>query len=143
MLSGSQTHHEHSSGHPPVNIDGPPPRTDSASSNRTTKSIKTDTVLIQLSFEGKGKKLLPLDLTKNSDEIIPYLEPYISKMSGGKQLDLSIYEIEIEALKENPPEPESSSLGDFDYSWDAMVEFMRENRASGTSKKAEFRFAIF
>jgi hypothetical protein len=101
-----------------------------------------DTVLVQLSFEGTGKRLLPLDLTKNADEVIPYLEPYIFKMSG-KQLDCSIHEIEIIPLKEDGPEPESSSLSDFDYSWDAMVEFMRDNRAGGVSKKAEFRFAIF
>jgi hypothetical protein len=100
-----------------------------------------ETVVVQLSFEGTGRRLLPLDLTKNADQVIPYLEPHILKMSG-KQLDRSIHEIEIIPLKEDGPEPESSSLGDLDYCWGAMVEFMRENRASGASKKAEFRFAI-
>jgi hypothetical protein len=102
-----------------------------------------DTVLVQLSFEGMGKRLLPLDLTKNGDEIIPYLEPHILKMSG-KQLDRSIHEMEITSLKENDSGSQSSSLSEdgFDYVWDAMVEFMRENRASGASKKPEFRLDI-
>jgi hypothetical protein len=118
-------------------------RPGSASSTRTTKSSKLDTVLVQLSFESMGKRLLPLDLTKNGDEIIPYLEPHISKMSG-KQLDRSIHEIKITPLKENESEPLESSLAEdgFDYIWDAMVEFMRENRAGAASKKPEFRLDI-
>ena len=102
-----------------------------------------DTVLVQLSFEGTGKRLLPLDLTKNGDEILLYLQPKIFRMSG-KQLDRSIHEMEITLLKGNDSESQSSSLGEdeFDYIWDAMVEFMRENRAGGAGKKPEFRLDI-
>jgi hypothetical protein len=84
---------------------------------------------------------LPLDLTKNGDEIIPYLEPHIFKLSGGKQLDRSIHEIKITPLKETESEVASSSLDEevFEYIWDGMVEFMRGNR---TSKKPEFRLDI-
>lgn len=116
-------------------------RPGSASSTRTTKSSKLDTVLVQLSFEGTGNRLLPLDLTKNGDEIIPYLEPHIFKLSGGKQLDRSIHEIKITPLKETESEAPSSSLDEevFEYIWDGMVEFMRENR---TTKKPEFRLDI-
>jgi hypothetical protein len=86
---------------------------------------------------------MPLDLTKNGDEIIPYLEPYIFKMSG-KGLDRSVHEMEITPLKENNSEALSCSLSEdgFDYVWDAMVEFMRENRTGGASKKPEFRLDI-
>jgi hypothetical protein len=102
-----------------------PSRPGSASSTRTTKSSKLDTVLVQLSFEGTG----------------PYLEPHIFKMSGGKPLDRSIHEIRITPLKETESEAPSSSLDEevFEYIWDGMVEFMRENR---TSKKPEFRLDI-
>ncbi|KAE9369793.1 hypothetical protein N431DRAFT_443418 [Stipitochalara longipes BDJ] len=139
------------SGPPPLN--NPPPtqpaasimeressRPGSASSTRTTKSSKQDTVLVQLSFEGRGNRLLALDLTKNGDEIIPYLEPDIIKLSG-KPLDRSIQEIKIFPLKETDLEGPSSSLGEevFEYIWDGMVEFMRKHR---TAKKPEFRLDI-
>jgi len=116
-------------------------RPGSASSTRTTRSSKLDTVVVQLSFEGTGNRLLPLDLTKNGDEIIPYLEPHIFKLSGGKQLDRSIHEIKITPLKETESEAPSSSLAEevFEYIWDGMVEFMRGNRSS---KKPEFRLDI-
>ncbi len=142
MNSGPPSFHNPPS-QPPSIMDRPPSRPQSASSTRTTKASKLDTVLVQLSFEGMGKRLLPLDLTKNGDEIIPYLEPHILKMSG-KQLDRSIHEMEITSLKENDSGSQSSSLSEdgFDYVWDAMVEFMRENRASGASKKPEFRLDI-
>jgi hypothetical protein len=143
MISGSVIHHDHNSGYAPASMDGPPPpRTGSAASDRTARFIRSEIILIQLSFEGKGKRLVPLDLTKSADEVIPFLESHISKMTADKQLDLSIYEMEIFHLKENVHEPESSSLlSDLEYSWDAMVEFMLENRTEGT-KKAEFRLAI-
>jgi hypothetical protein len=116
-------------------------RTSSASSNRTAKSSRLETVLVQLSFEGTGTRRLPLDLTMHADQVLPYLEPHIFKMSG-KQLDCSIHEIEITPLKEDGPEPQSCPLSDFDYVWDAMVQFMRENRIGGASKKTEFRVSI-
>ena len=100
-------------------------------------------MLVQLSFEGTGNRLLPLDLTKNGDEIIPYLEPHIFNMSG-KQLDRSIHDMVITPLNKNDSESQSYSLSEhvFDYVWDAMVEFMCENRASEASKKPEFRLDI-
>lgn len=115
-------------------------RPGSASSTRTTKS-NLDTVLVQLSFEGTGNRFLPLDLTKNGDEIIPYLESEIFKMSGGKQLNRSIHEIKITPVKETESSAPSSSLDEemFEYIWGGMVEFMREHR---TSKKPEFRLDI-
>jgi hypothetical protein len=82
--------------------------------------------------------------TKNRDEIIPYLEMHNSKMSGGKRLDRSIHEIKITPLKENASEPLESSLDEetFDYIWEGMVEFIRENKASSATKRPEFRLDI-
>jgi hypothetical protein len=116
-------------------------RPGSASSTRTTKSSKQDTVLVELSFEGAGKRMLALDLTKTGDEIIPYLEPHIAKLSGGRQLNRAIHEIRITPLKEGGGEASSSSLDEemFEYTWDGLVEFMRHNR---TGKRPEFRLDI-
>jgi hypothetical protein len=142
------------SGPPPLNstappqpsssMDRPPSRPESASSTRATRVSRLEIVLVQLSFERAGSRLLPLDLTKNGDAIIPYLESQVVKMGGGKQLNRSIHEIEITTLKGNDPKSQSCSLDEelFDYVWEGMVEFMRDNRASGANKKAEFRLDI-
>jgi hypothetical protein len=118
-------------------------RPGSASSTRTTKSSKQDTAMVQLSFEGKGKKLLLLDLTMHGDKMIPYLEPHISKLSG-KQLDRSVHEMKITPLRESNMEPLESSLAEdgFEYFWGAMVEFMGQNRVGPTSKGPEFLLDI-
>lgn len=117
------------------------PRPGSASSAGTTKSSKSDIVVVQLSFEGIGNRRLTIDLTKNGDEIIPYLEPHIRKISSGKELDRSIHEIMIIPLVETVSEPPSSSLGEdeFEYIWESMVQFMRDHRSN---KSPEFRLDI-
>jgi hypothetical protein len=142
------------SGPPPLNntapsqpssiMDRPPSRPESASSNRTTRVSRLEIVVVQLTFEHTGSRLLPLDLTKSGDAIIPYLQSHVLKMSG-KQLNRSIHEMEITTLKENDSKSQSCALDEeefFDYVWEGMVEFMRGNRASGASKKAEFRLDI-
>jgi hypothetical protein len=142
------------SGPPPLNntapsqpssiMDRPPSRPESASSNRTTRVSRLEIVVVQLTFEHTGSRLLPLDLTKSGDAIIPYLQSHVLKMSG-KQLNRSIHEMEITTLKENDSKSQSCALDEeefFDYVWEGMVKFMRGNRASGASKKAEFRLDI-
>ncbi|KAN0102715.1 hypothetical protein V8E51_011028 [Hyaloscypha variabilis] len=118
-------------------------RPGSASSNRTTKSSKQDNALVQLSFEGKGKKLLLLDLTMHGDKMIPYIEPHISKLSG-KQLDRSMHEMKITPLRESNIEPLESPLAEdgFEYIWGAMVHFMGQNRAGLGSQGPEFLLDI-
>lgn len=118
-------------------------RPGSASSNRTTKSSKQDNALVQLSFEGKGKRLLVLDLTMHGDKMIPYLEPQIVKLSG-KQLDRSMHEMKVTPLRESNMEPLDSPLAEdgFEYIWGAMVEFMGQNRAGPASKGPEFLLDI-
>jgi len=127
------------SSHAPASIDRPPSRTGSASSNRTARSSRSENVLIELSFsfDRRGKKLIPIDLNTKSDGLVSYLNSRIPK---DKQLDSSVHQIEIASLRENAPEPIASHLSDLDYSWDVMVEFMRDNRNAG--KKVDFRFVI-
>ena len=118
-------------------------RPGSVSSTRTTKSSKQDNALVQLSFEGKGKRLLLLDLTMHGDKMIPYLEPHISKLSG-KKLDRSMHEMKITPLRESNMEPLICPLAEdgFEYIWGAMVEFMGQNRAGPASKGPEFLLDI-
>lgn len=141
MISGSVKPHDPGPKYSPASMDGPPPRTGSAASNRTARSIGSETVLTRLTFQTKGNKLVPLDLTKSADEIIPYLAPSVGKIAGNDGLDLSIYEITITSVKDNATEPVSSALIDIEYSWGAIVEFIRENRIDGF-KKAECHLAI-
>jgi hypothetical protein len=117
------------------------PRSGSASSTGTRASSRPDTVVVQLSFEGKGNRHLIIDLSSNGDEIIPRLEPHIRKISNGKELDRSIHEVTIVPSKETMSEPASASLGvdGFDHIWESMVQFMRENRSD---KSPEFLFRI-
>ena len=90
---------------------------------QSSKPSRLDIVLVQLSFEGKGNRIMPLDLTKCGDEILPYLDSQVLKISHS-QLDRSVHEITITPLKENGSQPLSASLseGEFDYSWDVIVD---------------------
>jgi hypothetical protein len=93
-------------------------------------------VTVQLSFDGGNKKLcvFPIDLNTKSDGVIPYINGKVIK--NEKHLDPSIHEMEISTLNTGARESTSSSLGDLDYTWDAMVDFKRENRTE--SNKADF-----
>lgn len=118
-------------------------RPGSASSTRATKSSKRDTVLVQLSFEENGKRLLFLDLTMHGDMMIPFLEPQIFKLSG-KQLDRSMHEMKITPLRESNMERLECPLAEdgFEYIWSAIVEFMRQNRADPARIGPEFLLDI-
>lgn len=100
-------------------------------------------VTVQISFQGTGKRISALDLTKSADEVISYLQPHVLKLSG-QQLNRENHELTITAVraKGTKADSQSCSLGEdeLDCTWDAMVEFIRENRA--IDKKPEFLLDI-
>ncbi|CZR51163.1 uncharacterized protein PAC_01038 [Phialocephala subalpina] len=144
MTSGPRSMYNSVSSRPPSMMERSPSRPQSASSTKTARPSKLNTVLVQLSFKGSGKMILALDLTKSGDEIVSYLEPLILKLSKGQHLDRSVHDLTITPLNGTEAEPQISPLSEeqFDYTWDAMAEFMRENRAGAESKKAEFQLDI-
>jgi hypothetical protein len=125
-------------------MEQPPSRPQSASSTKTAKPLKGNTVTVQISLQGNGKRISALDLTKSADGIISYLELHVLKLSKNlKQLDRDDHELTITPVKGTDADSQSYSLreDELDCTWDAMVEFMRENRAV-ESKKPEFLLDI-
>ncbi|KAH7356407.1 hypothetical protein BKA65DRAFT_207065 [Rhexocercosporidium sp. MPI-PUGE-AT-0058] len=144
-VSGSRPfHNTFSSMPPPSSMDRPPSRPQSAASSKTTKSCGMEAVLIQLSFEGKGKRLVFLDLAKTGDEFIPWLEPHVRKMPGGKRFDRNNYELKVTPFHKGEEDATSTPLSEssLDHCWESVIDFMRENRADGGSKKPEFCFDV-
>jgi hypothetical protein len=100
-------------------------------------------VTVYFSFQGQGKRVVRLDLTKHEDEILPSLEPHIRKITRGEQeLDRSIHEMVVTPLKCNDSEPLTSALSDDDFVWEAIEDFIRGNRLPGQSRKPEFLLDI-
>lgn len=103
-----------------------------------------DTIMIQFSFEGKGKRILPLDLSKTGDQIIPWLEPHILKMSNGRPLDRDNHELKVIPFYGTDEDALSTPLSEdyFDHTWEIIKGFVRENRADAENPTPEFRFVI-
>ncbi|KAL2073855.1 hypothetical protein VTL71DRAFT_11181 [Oculimacula yallundae] len=137
--TGSRAYHDASSIHPRSSANDSPSSQPSVPSSHTTRASR---IVIQLSFQGKGKRNVPLDLSKTGDQVVPWLEPLVLKMTGGIALDINIHELEVTPLHGSIQEPEVISLCDLDYCWDTIKDFVERNRAGETNKGAEFRFHI-
>lgn len=120
----------------------PPSRPESVSSTKTVKPPRGNVVAVQISFQRTGKRISALDLTKSAEGVISYLQPHVLKISG-QQLDQNNHELTITPMKGTEADSQSYSLkeDELDYTWDAMVEFIKENRAV-ESKKPEFLLDI-
>lgn len=120
----------------------PPSSPQSVSSSKTAKPPRSNIVTVQISFQGVGKRISGLDLTKSADGVISYLQPHVLRISG-QQLDREVHELTITPVKGTEADSQSYSLreDELDCTWDAMVEFIRENRAV-ESKKQEFLLDI-
>jgi hypothetical protein len=128
---------------PSSSIDRLPSRPPSAQSTGTANSSKSDVVTVYFSFQGRGKRVLRLDLTKYEDEILPSLEPHIHKITKGEQeLNRSVHEMVVTPLKGNTSEALTSPLSEEEFVWEAIVEFISENRVPGQGRKPEFLLNI-
>ncbi|XMA12825.1 hypothetical protein WAI453_005616 [Rhynchosporium graminicola] len=123
----------------------PPPSTSSsnpATSTQIGSLSRENTVVIQLSFGGQGKKIVPLDLTKSGDQIFPWLEPHVLRLTGNVHLDKAIHELKVVPLQGSNREAETTALSDLDYCWDTIQYFIQQNRANKKHRRAEFCFDI-
>lgn len=97
--------------------------------------------MIQLSFQGKGKKWMSMDLTKSGDAIIAWLEPHVTRMSG-KAFDRVNYELSVTPCQKSDDDTITTPLDSFDELWESVQELVKDNRGDPDSKKPEFRFDI-
>lgn len=100
--------------------------------------------MINLSFQGKGRKLQRLNLALNGDAALQTLAAQIPKLSGGEHDYHSDLDMVVTPLKGKNLEPQTYPLGEdeFDDFWGAIVEFVRENRLPERTKQPEFLLDI-
>ncbi|PVH81844.1 hypothetical protein DL98DRAFT_530895 [Cadophora sp. DSE1049] len=141
--SGSRAYHTAIPSMGGSHMEESPSRPQSASSSTTAKQPRSDPVIIQLSFKGKGKRVIPMDLTRTGDAVIAWLEPHVCKMSG-TTFDRVNYELKVTPSQKGDEDSITTPLSEdcFDYSWETVKEYVQENRGDPRSRQPEFRFDI-